>query len=81
VFLAQILDDTTAPGDNPDHALGQVDVQIVSDNLPLDIGCGAIEHCFQEGRKIGLAPMVADLAEHLCCATIKTMSVASIKPH
>jgi hypothetical protein len=65
VFPPQILGDTAAVSDNPDHALGQVDVQIVGHDLPLDIGCGAIEHSFQEGRKIGLTPMIADLAEHL----------------
>jgi hypothetical protein len=43
----------------------QVDVQIVRHDLPLNIGCGTIEHSFQEGRKVALAPMVADLAEHL----------------
>ena len=65
VFLPQVLCDSATAGDNPDHALGQVDVQIVGHDLPLDIGCGAIEHSFQEDCKVGLAPMVADLAEHL----------------
>ena len=65
VFLPQVLRDAAAAGDNPDHALGQVDVQIVRHDLPLNVRSGTIEHSFQEGRKVGLAPMVADPAEHL----------------
>jgi hypothetical protein len=42
VFPPQVLGDPTAVSDNLDHALGQVDVQIVRHDLPLNVGCGAI---------------------------------------
>ena len=65
MFPSQVLGDTAAPGDDPDHALGQVDVQIVRHDLPLDIGCGAVEHSFKESREVGFAPVLADPAGNL----------------
>src|SRR3954465_2846519 len=40
LFPPQVLGDPAAAGDNPDHTLGQVDVQIVRLDLPLKGGCG-----------------------------------------
>ena len=48
MFVSQVLLDTAAPGDDPDHVLGEMDVQIVRYDLPLDIGSGAVEHALKE---------------------------------
>ena len=65
MFLSQVLRDTAAPGDDPDHALGEMDVQIVRYDLPLDIGSGAVEHALKESREVGFAPVLADPAGNL----------------
>jgi hypothetical protein len=79
VFPPQVLRDTAAPGDDPNHALGEMDVQIVGHDLPLNIGVGSVEHPFQESRKIGLAPMVANLADPKG-SVAKTCPVATSNP-
>ncbi len=65
MFPPQILGNTAAAGNNPDHALGEMNVQIVSHDLPLDIGCGTVEHPLKESREVGFAPVLADPAGNL----------------
>src|SRR6202022_3704045 len=53
------LETTTARNETND-GLGEVDVEIVADDIPPGVGGGAAQHLAEKSRKILLGPGVAD---------------------
>src|SRR5271170_451349 len=60
------------PRNEANHGLGEVDVEVVADDIPPCIGCGAAQQIVEESGEILLGPGVADHCADLASGDIKT---------
>src|SRR5271169_5497793 len=69
---AEVAVEGTMPRNEANHGLGEVDVEVVADDIPPCIGCGAAQQIVEESGEILLGPGVADHCADLASGDIKT---------
>jgi hypothetical protein len=70
-FLAEVLVDAATLGDQPDHAFGEMSVEVVGDDLPLGLCRCAGDQGFQEGGVVFFGAPGADRARDLAGGDIE----------
>src|SRR5947199_4564779 len=70
-FDAEFAVEVAMPRNEANHGLGEVDVEVVADNIPPCIGCGAAQQIVEKSCKILLGPGVADHSPTLPVVTSK----------
>jgi len=71
-FDAEFAVEVAMPRNEANHGLGEVDVEVVADNIPPCVGCGAAQQIVEKSCKILLGPGVADHSAHLAGGDIET---------
>src|SRR5882757_11141156 len=59
-FDAEFVLETAGARNEANDGLGAVDVEIVADDVPPGVGCGAAQHVAEKSREILFRPGVAD---------------------